>query len=481
MQKKKNKDVIQKFRVGSAFKMKKRRQQERPRPPPVGERQALRRRIVLSNPNALEVSGMKDLSPETMSDASLRGSVLGLPMAMLDQLRAAGAFKPKQGWGIFRRPGTVMRHDALEMGRVIESITSDGSNKGKAFKKIVDGVRGSGKTVFLAQAMTMAFLKKWVVITVPEGKLSAQFLGRFSNTASTAQDLVIGRTSYAPLPDTNPTQYVQSDATAALLSRVVAANDGILSKLRVSREHPFVGSAAQPGMTLKELANLGVQDRAVAWSAFQALWTELTATSPAPGRERHFAPRPPILVTVDGLSHWMKDTEYRTPEFQRIHAHDLAFVNHFLSILKPGVERSSLPNGGLILYALSSSNKPGIYAFDVALKQLEARQAGVDPTSSEFPQLDLYRRPDMRVIDAISSPKPKDDKEGALELQTLGGLTREETQGYMEYFARSGILREEVNVGLANEKWTLAAGGVVGELEKLGKRVRVMASAAPAA
>jgi hypothetical protein len=35
----------------------------------------------------------KDLSPETMVDSRLRGTVLGLPVPMIDQLRAVQAFK----------------------------------------------------------------------------------------------------------------------------------------------------------------------------------------------------------------------------------------------------------------------------------------------------------------------------------------------------------------------------------------------------
>lgn len=115
---------------------------------------------------------MQDLSPETMVDARLRGTVLGLPVTMLDQLRAVQAFKPKQGWSIFRRPGTVLRRDTLEMGRMFEKISGDGdaSEKGKVVKKVITGLKGSGKTVHLLQAMAMGFLKKWVVITVPDGR-----------------------------------------------------------------------------------------------------------------------------------------------------------------------------------------------------------------------------------------------------------------------------------------------------------------------
>lgn len=151
--------------------MKKKKPVERTRPPAVGERRALRKRIVLSNPNALEVEGMQDLSAENMVDARLRGSILGLPVPMLDQLRAVQAFKPKQGWSIFRRPGTVVRRETLELGRLIDGISAEeGENKGKVVRKIITGVKGSGKSVHMLQAMSMAFTKEWVVITVPEGE-----------------------------------------------------------------------------------------------------------------------------------------------------------------------------------------------------------------------------------------------------------------------------------------------------------------------
>lgn len=290
-----------------------------------------------------------------------------------------------------------------------------------------------------------------------------------------AQDLVNAHTGYAPLDETKPTLYVQNEATAELLSRTVTANSKVLKSFKVSREHPALKSAVKPGMTLDALATLGIQDPAMAWTVFQALWTELTATSPASGFEKDFQRRPPILVTVDGLAHWMKDSEYRSAEFNPIHAHDLVFVKHFLSLLQPGSQGSSLPNGGVLLYATSTSNAPSVYAFDVALQQLKARTAGENPTNADFPQPEVYKKPDMRVINAFASPSSKASKEGRLQLQTLNGLSRDETRGFMEYFARSGLLREAVNDEMVGEKWSLSAGGVVGELEKLGKRLRVIA------
>jgi len=49
------------------------------------------------------------LEKETLADKRLVGSVVGLPENVVDSLRAAEAFKPTQGWGLFRRPGILIR------------------------------------------------------------------------------------------------------------------------------------------------------------------------------------------------------------------------------------------------------------------------------------------------------------------------------------------------------------------------------------
>ncbi|KAJ5457785.1 hypothetical protein N7475_009173 [Penicillium sp. IBT 31633x] len=453
--KKGNSLTVQKHRQSTSLRRKKKKVTERSRPPAVGERKALRKRIVLSNPNALEIEGMVDLSPETMVDSRLRGTVVGLPPVMIDQLRAVQAFKPKQGWSIFRRPGTVLRRDTIEMGRLFEQISGEGDNaqKGKVVKKIVTGMKGSGKTVHLLQAMAMGFMKKWAVITIPD-----------------ARELVSGDTAYAAIEGSNPLQYVQPTATSDLLNRTVEANRELLASLKVSQKHPAL-KMLKPSSTLEDLAKLGFSDPAVSWAVFQALWAELNATAPVAGLEKDFQPRPPMLVAVDGLAHWMTLSAYRSAEFKLIHAHDLAFVQHFLSLLKEG---DSLKNGGLLLYATSASNSPNPKGLKIALDRLAARQAGISASSPEYPNPAAYSDADPRVLDLL---QPSEKAVSPVELQTLGGLTREEARGFMEYFARSGLLREVINDQWVSEKWSLSGGGVIGELEKLGRRVRSTASA----
>lgn len=282
---------------------------------------------------------------------------------------------------------------------------------------------------------------------------------------------------------TDPTLYSQNEATASLLSRTLTANEQVLSKLIVSQAHPALGSLVKPNTSLAAVAQAGIQDPAIAWTVFQALWTELTATKPSINPDT-FTPRPPLLVTVDGIAHWMKHSEYRSADNEPIHAHDLVFVRHFLSLLKPSAHpgRPTLPNGGLLMYATSASNNPSNYSLEVALKQVAARQAGVHPSAPEFPHPEPYSQIDNRVLDVFApgaaappTSQHQQKKEGPLEVQMLGGLERDEARGFMEYFARSGLLRETINDAWVGEKWSLAGGGIVGELEKLGRRLRVSA------
>lgn len=275
-------------------------------------------------------------------------------------------------------------------------------------------------------------------------------------------------------------QYVQEKATSELLQRTVLANEEVLSKLHVSMEHPELKSLVKPKTTLAELARLGVQDVTIAWPVWQAFWAEINATAPKTAQKADdkaqstFQNRPPLLVTVDGLGHWMQESKYRNADFKPIHAHDLALVQHFVSLLTPqSSNKPTMPNGGVVLFATSGSNSPAVPTLDIALAQLKARQQGVAESSAEFPQPDPYAETDNRVLDLFKQAASKSSS-SPLELQTLGGLSREEARGYMEYFARSGILQEKITEEWVSEKWSIAGGGIIGEMEKLGKRLRTV-------
>lgn len=136
----------------------------------VGERKAQRKRIVLSNTNALEVQGLQDLGVKNIADEAQIGQVLALSGELLDQLREVKAFKPTQNWNMFRKPGTLMRRESVEMGRTVLDVEQGHvEERPRTVRRIIAGERSTGKSLMLLQAMSMAFLNGWVVINVPDG------------------------------------------------------------------------------------------------------------------------------------------------------------------------------------------------------------------------------------------------------------------------------------------------------------------------
>ena len=160
-----------------------RKKQKRPKEtkikrPEVGERKALRKRIVLSNTNALEVQGIQNITRESIGNEEFQGQIVGLPVPIVDRLRAVEAFKVGQGWSLFRRPCMLIRPETIEYGKLIEQM-SEGDAIRKTVRRVLVGEKGNGKSIMLLQTMAMAFLKDWIVINLPDGiyTIMIQFQG----------------------------------------------------------------------------------------------------------------------------------------------------------------------------------------------------------------------------------------------------------------------------------------------------------------
>ena len=177
------------------------------KPPAPGERKAMRKRIVLSNTNALEVEGLRELDSkmlgeweesvvrelqageddlvmqgalgllegeggEAKGEAKVVGKVVALMGSTVDSLRAVEAFKTTQGWGLFRRPGLLIREESVALSKKL--ILSE---EGGVLRLVIDGERGTGKSLLLLHAMATAFVRGWVVVNIPEGELRIFFFG----------------------------------------------------------------------------------------------------------------------------------------------------------------------------------------------------------------------------------------------------------------------------------------------------------------
>ena len=276
-------------------------------------------------------------------------------------------------------------------------------------------------------------------------KYPGRFVFRFQSqllkelTSITAKDLTNAHTEYAPMPSTSPPQYIQRSYVANLLSQIAKANEKLLSKLQLSMRHDLP-IPVQSNISLDRFADLGAKDLDLAWPIFQALWHELTGPQ-----------RPPILFAVDNLDFFMRHSEYLGSDLKPVHAHDLLLVRHFMDHLSGA---QSLPNGGIVLAATTRSNKPSSSALDLVLRQAEARQKGL--VGDAVPQWDPYRPIDERSLQSMANA----------EVVQLKGLDKHEAKIIMEYYAASGMLRQAVDNRLVAEKWAVAGGGIIGELER---------------
>lgn len=128
--------------------------------------------------------------------------------------------------------------------------------------------------------------------------------------------------------------------------------------------------------------------------------------------------------------------------------------------------RRRLPNGGIVMAATSQSNAPKVPSLDLALSKLEG--SVVTRAGQTVPQKERnpFMRYDERVMDTLKPGR-------GIQVQRLPGLSKEEARGLMEYWAKSGMVRERVSEGLVAEKWAVSGGGVVGELERAVIRMRV--------
>ena len=279
-------------------------------------------------------------------------------------------------------------------------------------------------------------------------------------------EITIAHTAYAPLSSTLPLQYVQPDYITSLLLSISRANP-VLQTLKVSesaqqqRSQPSSSPQQEqeripipPDISLSRLCQLGAENPQTAYSILLLLLSELKL----PGR-------PPLLFALDGLGFAMHPTKYIDgTHYRPIHPHDFTIISTFLSHLS-GTE--PLPNGGLVLAAVSESNRPNNEALDLALAQIERQQAGKEENDGGDGGVrrDPYKAYDERVMGVFQGK--------GVQVQRMGGLGRLEARSLMEYWARSGIVRGLVGENEVNEKWALSGGGVIGELERACLRMRL--------
>lgn len=264
-----------------------------------------------------------------------------------------------------------------------------------------------------------------------------------------AQDLTTACTDYAPIPDTNPQQWMQSVYALKLMQNIRNANRAVLDRVYTTRSYEEFTNPVAEGATLNALIE-SAREPDQAWPVFSALWHELTLKNES-------SPRPPLLFALDGLAFTMRVSDYRSTTFEPIHSHDLAIVRMFTDLLSGKI---ALPSGGAVIGATCRSNSARNPSMELAIERQLARQQGVP--EAELPPRDPF----SRLYDA----RTDEVMEGGNGLRVLDvrAVTKAEARALMEYWAASGMLRAVVNEREVTDKWQTGGNGIIGEMERAG-------------
>lgn len=280
-------------------------------------------------------------------------------------------------------------------------------------------------------------------------------------TYFTAQDFVLDHFAYATAEnkadELEDQMYDQNTLACAILGRMAASNNAVLSKLTPTPSMADQLPTEVKGLkTLQAICKAGEEATRSGASILTYILAELTQPN-----DQY---RPPVMITVDGLDHWMTLTKYRNADLNPIHAHQFTFINTFLNLLFSS--KSSLASGGIILGARSASNPPSVPAFDLLLRQLTALNEGTKPNDPTFPLPGAYQYLDPKPLNLL-------DPAANTRIMHLEGLSKTECKMLMEYFVLSGILKEDLTRDNIAEKWAMSGNGNVGQLCALGARARI--------
>ncbi|KAJ1020140.1 hypothetical protein NDA16_004420 [Ustilago loliicola] len=218
------------------------------------------------------------------------------------------------------KPRSLVRQQTLDLLDKLDVAAK--SNKGTSI--VLDGSRGSGKSMLLAQSIAYALDDGWVVISVPR-----------------AINLINSSTLYTY--NAQHKAYLQPEATKELLSAILKVNGGALKSVKTIEAVEVEDGKVEAGTSLDVLLKRGSEDSASATTTQTILEATLKTLSSQTER--------PVLVAVDDAQSLFRTSLYRDPDFIPLESFELGLPRALLSLLT-----SSSVKRGAFISALSTTH-----------------------------------------------------------------------------------------------------------------------------
>lgn len=307
------------------------------------------------------------------SDATLAAfKSFGLPQ----ELQREFATQPK--------PRSLVRKQTLDL---LDKL--DAASKGqKGVSVVLDGQRGSGKSMLLAQSIAYALDEGWVVISVPR-----------------AVNLIDSSTLYTY--NANHKAYLQPGATKQLLEAVLKVNGSSLKQIKTTEAVEVDGGKIDAGTSLDAVIKRAVEDSTSAGTRQTLL--ELTLKTLASQTER------PVLIAVDDAQSLFRTSLYRDPDFIPLESFELGLPRALLSLLTS--PSSSLKRGAFIS-ALSTSHTEFLAPPELQIAISEKASSplvtqAINAYTKLHPQHLEHARQVVRKAEVVDTSKPLSKGEAA--------------------------------------------------------------------
>ncbi|CCF51671.1 hypothetical protein NDA11_006406 [Ustilago hordei] len=280
------------------------------------------------------------------------------------------------------KPRSLVRQQTLDVLDKLDAAAKD--NKGTSI--ILDGSRGSGKSMLLVQSIAYALDDGWVVISVPR-----------------AINLINSSTLYTY--NAQHKAYLQPEATRALLSAILKVNSGALKTIKTTEAFEVEGEKVEAGTSLDVLLKRGTGDSSSAATTQTIL--EATFKTLCTQTER------PVLVAVDDAQSLFRTTLYKDPDFLPLESYELGLARALLSLLT-----SSAIKRGAFISALSTTHTEFLSPPELQIALAEKTWSklttqAVNAYTKLTPQHLEHARQVVKKADVVDTSKPLSKQEAA--------------------------------------------------------------------
>ncbi|ETW79159.1 hypothetical protein HETIRDRAFT_36236 [Heterobasidion irregulare TC 32-1] len=284
-------------------------------PMPVGQ---------LQNPifrdQRVEELNLATFYPAALTEHNL-GQAMVLPMPENAPARVFGV--PRNilvEYRMLTKPVTVVRDVSLIVADKLQAASQESSEK---HRMVFTGMKGNGKSSLLLQAVEFARSNRWIIMYIPR-----------------AVDLVNSTTHYTY--DLRTQTYLQPVFAYQTLQRFKTVNLSALQSLTTEKVIEVENRSPVPvGTKLADLADIGLNDQAVAPTVLSALMEALGAQT-----------QYPVLLAIDDFQALFTNTTYRDPHFAMLKSWHLSMPRLLMEYA--GGEKTFAR--GAVLGALSSTN-----------------------------------------------------------------------------------------------------------------------------